>query len=138
MLKCAPSSALNQQVALEPLLRSPCSPCTFLSVHVPFSSASNDYQFVVSKAFLSTRLAVSRWMIVHCHRQVSPTAPRHECACFFYGIYSFNSLERHVISCISLLPRLGRCFAVRSLHACVCGVLYLSLAGGSSVWKTAK
>lgn len=98
-----------------------------------FCSVSNNYQFVVSKAFLSTGLAVSRCMIVHCHHQVSRTAPRHKCACFFYGIYSFNSLGRHVISCISLLPQFGRCFEVRSLHvcACVCVPCTISESGGS-------
>ena len=82
----------------------------------------------------SPRFTISLWMIFNS--QVNPTVPCHEYACLFFGIYSFNGLERDVISRISPLPWFGRCFEV---FACVCVcVLVASLAGVSSVWETAK
>lgn len=66
------------------------------------------------KSFLSAHLTISIWMIVNS--KVNPTVPYYEYACLFFGICSFNSLGRDVISHISSLPWFGRCFEV---YACV-------------------
>ena len=67
-----------------------------------------------------------------------PSQSCYEYACLCFGIYSFNGLERDVISHIFPLPCFGRYFEVFAcLCVCVC-VPVANLAGVSSVWETAK
>lgn len=86
-----------------------------LPVHVwlPVCRANN-HQFVVSKAS-SFHFTVSFWMIFNI--QGNPAVPRYEYACLFFGIYSFNGLERDAISHIFPLPCFGR---YEEAFACVC------------------
>lgn len=62
-----------------------------------------------------------------CHR-VPP--------CLCSGIFSLNSLGRGVISCISLLPWLGRCFEVQYLrvYRCVCRCQCVSVCCVLYIW----
>lgn len=80
---------------------------------------SNNHQFVVSKA-PSFHFTASFWMIFNIGGD--PAVPCYEYACLFFGIYSFNCLERDVISHIFPLPCFGRYFEV---FMCVCGRVYM-------------
>lgn len=126
-VKSALSSDRNQQVALRRLAMLTLLP--LMCLLVLFVSS-----ICCVKSLLSAHLTISIWMIVNS--KINPTVPYHEYACPFFGICSFSSSGRDVISHISSLPWFGRCFEV---YACVyvC-VLTAILAGFFSVWKTAK
>lgn len=73
------------------------------------SCLSNNHQFAVSKAsLLPASQSHSGWFSTAKSIPLCPAMNMH----VFFGIYSFNGLERDVITRISPLPWFGRCFEV--------------------------